>query len=584
MTGHSGGKGHKGSSSKNHHKSASTDRSTDRSKLKSTSSASCKSKTASSTAASDDRKRKHRHTGDSAEENADPSDKLAKKHKSSDKSKRQSNTNFDNKKHKRKHSDSDDLARYAHKGDHHDSKKSTTKHHKSSKSVEATNSTKHRPTKSVSQQSKAEQPKSKTHNKTRPETQSKRRKSSQEEAESQSASSSDDFEPKEDSDSDSPLDSSTRNNGGTNVIPLSNQRTITLDSSAWKCIICTYSWESVGPHKLCVLQCGHLFGKCCIVKWIRANRNCPQCKRSHKTNQIIELFAQNSLPIVAMPAENTWRPGPIRTVLQSRSVNTQFAPLSRPQPQSLARPTCAAESRTVDDQESASLALPQRHESAPTELQPSPALASESSFYFSPLPDSAFLETDLSHLDVSVPSVICNGTESAAGTLVAVDGAGFIPPQCELKLTDCAPDFGADSGVAASMPPLESFSYQESLLSLQQQRRQQDQQQPQQQTPTCAAERPALSLAPFTASNSPPVLPASGQPAAERSSAVALPDLVASAPAAPASTTAPTPADSLPLPFAATRPMAVRAFGPVPAGPYVRKHATKINRFLTRQC
>ncbi|KAL5717009.1 RING-type E3 ubiquitin transferase [Ranunculus cassubicifolius] len=67
------------------------------------------------------------------------------------------------------------------------------------------------------------------------------------------------------------------------------------DSSdaAW-CPICYDNWSSQGPHQVCCLPCGHVYGFSCIEKWIRQykrnSRECPQCKRICKLKDIIKLY------------------------------------------------------------------------------------------------------------------------------------------------------------------------------------------------------------------------------------------------------------------------------------------------------
>jgi E3 ubiquitin-protein ligase RFWD3 len=36
-----------------------------------------------------------------------------------------------------------------------------------------------------------------------------------------------------------------------------------------ECPICFEPWSSTGPHRICCLVCGHLFGHNCIMKWLK---------------------------------------------------------------------------------------------------------------------------------------------------------------------------------------------------------------------------------------------------------------------------------------------------------------------------
>ena len=35
------------------------------------------------------------------------------------------------------------------------------------------------------------------------------------------------------------------------------------------CTICLEPWTNTGYHRLCCLKCGHLYGKSCIVRWVK---------------------------------------------------------------------------------------------------------------------------------------------------------------------------------------------------------------------------------------------------------------------------------------------------------------------------
>lgn len=57
-----------------------------------------------------------------------------------------------------------------------------------------------------------------------------------------------------------------------------------------ECCICCCPWGNDGEHRIVSLPCGHLFGKNCIERWIKANKNCPSCKVRVKLNTIRPIF------------------------------------------------------------------------------------------------------------------------------------------------------------------------------------------------------------------------------------------------------------------------------------------------------
>lgn len=59
------------------------------------------------------------------------------------------------------------------------------------------------------------------------------------------------------------------------------------------CIICLESWTSAGPHQICCLPCGHLFGFACISQWLgrsRRGRECPSCKTPARIKDLRYIF------------------------------------------------------------------------------------------------------------------------------------------------------------------------------------------------------------------------------------------------------------------------------------------------------
>jgi hypothetical protein len=59
------------------------------------------------------------------------------------------------------------------------------------------------------------------------------------------------------------------------------------------CSICLEPWACSGLHQICCLECGHLFGKNCIEKWLNQKKNCPKCLQKSFKNQIRLLYHEN---------------------------------------------------------------------------------------------------------------------------------------------------------------------------------------------------------------------------------------------------------------------------------------------------
>ncbi|KAF5405287.1 Ring finger and WD repeat domain 3 [Paragonimus heterotremus] len=71
---------------------------------------------------------------------------------------------------------------------------------------------------------------------------------------------------------------------------------VTFGEDSDNCSICFEPWTSTGPHKLCCLRCGHLFGYSCISKWIRSQGKqgrCPQCNSNAVRRDIRFLYTKN---------------------------------------------------------------------------------------------------------------------------------------------------------------------------------------------------------------------------------------------------------------------------------------------------
>lgn len=59
------------------------------------------------------------------------------------------------------------------------------------------------------------------------------------------------------------------------------------------CPICFEPWTNSGSHRLASLKCGHLFGKSCIMKWLKGNPGkCPHCNTRAHCRDVRVLFAR----------------------------------------------------------------------------------------------------------------------------------------------------------------------------------------------------------------------------------------------------------------------------------------------------
>ncbi|XP_037723552.1 uncharacterized protein LOC119555925 [Drosophila subpulchrella] len=45
------------------------------------------------------------------------------------------------------------------------------------------------------------------------------------------------------------------------------------------CILCDKTWNAVGKHRVASLNCGHLFGKKCVKKFVAVYKMCPGCEQ-----------------------------------------------------------------------------------------------------------------------------------------------------------------------------------------------------------------------------------------------------------------------------------------------------------------
>ncbi|EDO47854.1 predicted protein, partial [Nematostella vectensis] len=61
------------------------------------------------------------------------------------------------------------------------------------------------------------------------------------------------------------------------------------------CPICFDAWSNSGAHRLSSLSCGHLFGRSCIERWLKAkggSDKCPQCNAPAKKKDIRNIYAK----------------------------------------------------------------------------------------------------------------------------------------------------------------------------------------------------------------------------------------------------------------------------------------------------
>ncbi|BFZ11144.1 hypothetical protein BsWGS_14183 [Bradybaena similaris] len=56
------------------------------------------------------------------------------------------------------------------------------------------------------------------------------------------------------------------------------------------CVICLDKWTSRGFHRSARLTCGHIFGYCCIKRWVMMNPVCPICKSMSSPHHLRGLY------------------------------------------------------------------------------------------------------------------------------------------------------------------------------------------------------------------------------------------------------------------------------------------------------
>ncbi|PFX34109.1 E3 ubiquitin-protein ligase RFWD3-like [Stylophora pistillata] len=67
------------------------------------------------------------------------------------------------------------------------------------------------------------------------------------------------------------------------------------DEDSQNCPICFEPWSNSGSHRLSSLTCGHLFGRSCIERWLKAkggNDKCPQCNAPARKKDIRNIYTK----------------------------------------------------------------------------------------------------------------------------------------------------------------------------------------------------------------------------------------------------------------------------------------------------
>ncbi|EFA00575.2 E3 ubiquitin-protein ligase RFWD3 [Tribolium castaneum] len=72
------------------------------------------------------------------------------------------------------------------------------------------------------------------------------------------------------------------------------------------CPICLDEWTNTGPHRICALKCGHLFGEQCITRWLNQNsrKTCPTCKEKARRHDIRYIYAKKLTAIDTTELDN----------------------------------------------------------------------------------------------------------------------------------------------------------------------------------------------------------------------------------------------------------------------------------------
>eukprot|EP00899_Mesostigma_viride_P026247 jgi/Mesvir1/6807/Mv09002-RA.5 len=76
------------------------------------------------------------------------------------------------------------------------------------------------------------------------------------------------------------------------------------DGEGMPCPICLETMTSSGDHQTCCLKCGHLFGKICILQWLRRSRaKCPACNAPAKGGDVRVIYAGRAIKVVDASAD-----------------------------------------------------------------------------------------------------------------------------------------------------------------------------------------------------------------------------------------------------------------------------------------
>ncbi|CAL9766788.1 unnamed protein product [Musa acuminata subsp. burmannicoides] len=80
---------------------------------------------------------------------------------------------------------------------------------------------------------------------------------------------------------------------------------VELDRSLFpSCPVCFETWSADGPHRVCCIPCGHVYGRSCLERWFKQfGKNigkCPQCNRKFRRKEMINLYA----PLIVVPNDD----------------------------------------------------------------------------------------------------------------------------------------------------------------------------------------------------------------------------------------------------------------------------------------
>uniref|UniRef100_A0A8C4NA14 RING-type E3 ubiquitin transferase n=2 Tax=Eptatretus burgeri TaxID=7764 RepID=A0A8C4NA14_EPTBU len=73
------------------------------------------------------------------------------------------------------------------------------------------------------------------------------------------------------------------------------------------CSICLEPWTNVGPHRMCNLRCGHVFGHACVMRWFTTSKKCPQCNQRAKKSDVRPVYVSTLRAIDTVELESLKR-------------------------------------------------------------------------------------------------------------------------------------------------------------------------------------------------------------------------------------------------------------------------------------